>query len=98
MLKDYAGKLTLFRLRYSKLFWKIIFIINVVVIGFCSIVSVIVYFYFPNLPVSVTLPANIWASFMAGGLTKDLLMGVWTAYSYYHGFGKKGVVIKNANT
>lgn len=91
-------RLRAYRLRYSLLFWKILFIVNVAVIGFGSVVSVLVYFYFPSIEVSVTLPANVWGSFLAGGLTKDLMMGALTAYSWFHGFGKHGVVIKNGNT
>lgn len=73
--------------------WQTIFIFNVATVIFCSIVGTLSFFYFPKIPIAVTFGANVWAAFMCGGLTKDLLWGIIIGYSWYQGFKKEGVVI-----
>ncbi len=79
-------------------FWRILFILNVAAVVFCSTVGTISYFLFPKIPIAVTLGANVWAAFMCGGLTKDLLWGGIIVYSWFKGYGNVkinlGVVIK----
>lgn len=77
-------------------YWRFLFWFNVATVMFCSGAGTISYFYFPSLPISVTLGANVWAAFMCGGLTKDLLWGALIVLSWFKGYGNEslGVVIK----